>query len=158
MAAVPNHPEYLNMKQCLDDRLDQKLRGINKELEYRMKAHENRAVSQRAQIWGQYFQAVREKREKALEVLNKEWYEVQTARRSAHSLEDWGLLFPKDPSQRLRNAIAYNSEVATLASIAKYEGFPARPEIKGASPSELEDDLGIIEVRYFLPFPGECWS
>lgn len=134
------------MKQCLDDRLQQKLSEINKELDYRMQAHERRAVAQHAQIWGQYFQAVREKREKALEALNREWYDVQTARRSAHSLQDWGLLFPKDPAQRVRNAVAYNTEVSTLASIAKYEGFPARPDIKGASQAELEDDLGIIEV------------
>ncbi|KAF7558883.1 hypothetical protein G7046_g5270 [Stylonectria norvegica] len=145
MASVPSHPEYLNMKQCLDDRLDQKLREINSELEYRVKAHEKRSVAQRAQVWGQYFQAVREKREKALEALNKEWYDVQTARRSAHSLQDCGLLFPKDPAQRVRNAVAYNREVSTLASIAKYEGFPAGPEMRGASAMELEDDLSAIE-------------
>lgn len=146
MAAVPSHPEYLNMKQCLDDRLDQKLREINKELDYRTKAHERKSVAQRAQIWGQYFQGVREKREKTLEALNQEWYDVQTARRSAHSLQDCGLLFPKDPAQRIRNAVAYNTEVSTLASIAKYQGFPAGPEMKGASASELEDDLAAIDV------------
>ncbi|KAF4473066.1 DEP1 regulator of phospholipid metabolism [Fusarium albosuccineum] len=145
VASVPSHPEYLNMKQCLDDRLEQKLREINKELEYRVKAHERRTVAQRAQIWGQYYQAVREKRERTLEALNQEWYDIQTARRSAHSLQDCGLLFPKDPAQRIRNAIAYNTEVSTLASIAKYEGFPAGPEMLGASPSELEDDLAAIE-------------
>ncbi|KAJ4219968.1 hypothetical protein NW759_007592 [Fusarium solani] len=145
IASVPTHPEYLNMKQCLDDRLEQKLREINNELEYRVKAHERRAVAQRAQVWGQYYQAVREKREKTLEALNQEWYDIQTARRSAHSLQDCGLLFPKDPAQRVRNAIAYNTEVSTLASIAKYEGFPAGPEMAGASPSELDDDLAAIE-------------
>lgn len=135
------------MKQCLDDRLEQKLSEINKELEYRMKAHERRSVAQRAQVWGQYFQGVREKREKTLEVLNQEWYDIQTARRSAHSLQGCGLLFPKDSTQRVRNAIAYNTEVAALATIAKYEGFPAGPETKGASAAELEDDLAAIEVR-----------
>ncbi|KAI5466218.1 Sds3-like-domain-containing protein [Mariannaea sp. PMI_226] len=144
LAPNPTHPEYLNMKQCLDDRLEQKLREINKELEYRIRAHENRSVAQRAQIWGQYFQAVREKRERTLEALNQEWYDVQTARRSAHSLENVGLLFPKDPAQRVRNAIAYNTEVSTLSSIAKYEGFPAVPEMKGASQVELEDDMAAI--------------
>ncbi|KAH7162926.1 hypothetical protein B0J13DRAFT_615537 [Dactylonectria estremocensis] len=145
LAAVPSHPEYLNMKQCLDDRLEQKLQEINKELDYRTKAHERKSVAQRAQIWGQYFQGVREKREKTLESLNEEWYDVQTARRSAHSLQDCGLLFPKDPAQRIRNAVAYNTEVSTLAGIAKYEGFPAGPLMKGASASELEDDLAAIE-------------
>ncbi|KAM0564428.1 hypothetical protein ACHAPJ_000641 [Fusarium lateritium] len=145
LASVPTHPEYLNMKQCLDDRLEQKLREINNEHEYRVKAHESRSVAQRAQIWGQYYQGVREKRERTLEALNQEWYDIQTARRSAHSLQDCGLLYPKDPAQRVRNAIAYNTEVSALATIAKYEGFPAGPEMTGATPSELEDDLAAIE-------------
>ncbi|PTB46649.1 hypothetical protein M441DRAFT_128008 [Trichoderma asperellum CBS 433.97] len=145
-APEPTHPEYLNMKQCLDDRLEQKLHAINTEHEYRLKALERRAVAQRAQIWGQYFQAVREKREQALEGLNRQWYDVQSARRSAHSLPDYGLLFPKDPAQRIRNAIAYNTEVSTLAGLAKYEGFPAGPELQGASASELEADLAAMEV------------
>ncbi|KAF5552735.1 DEP1 regulator of phospholipid metabolism [Fusarium phyllophilum] len=145
LASEPTHPEYLNMKQCLDDRLEQKLREINNEHEYRLKAHEQRSVAQRAQIWGQYYQAVREKRERTLEALNQEWYDIQTARRSAHSLQDCGLLYPKDPAQRMRNAIAYNTEVSALATIAKYEGFPAGPEMSGATPSELEDDIVAIE-------------
>ncbi|KAF3075487.1 hypothetical protein CFAM422_002374 [Trichoderma lentiforme] len=144
-APEPTHPEYLNMKQCLDDRLEQKLQAINTEHEYRLKALERRAVAQKAQIWGQYFQAIREKREHALEALNRQWYDVQSARRSAHSLPDYGLLFPKDPSQRVRNAIAYNTEVSTLAGLAKYEGFPAGPELQGASASELEADLALME-------------
>ncbi|KAM0265741.1 hypothetical protein ACHAPA_007580 [Fusarium lateritium] len=145
LSNTPTHPEYLNMKQCLDDRLEQKLREINNEHGYRVKAHERRSVAQRAQIWGQYYQAVREKRENTLETLNQEWYDIQTARRSAHSLQDCGLLYPKDPGQRVRNAIAYNTEVSALATIAKYEGFPAGPEMTGATSSELEDDLAAIE-------------
>ncbi|KAK5990537.1 hypothetical protein PT974_08806 [Cladobotryum mycophilum] len=144
-AVEPTHPEYLNMKQCLDDRLNQKLQAINTEYEFRIRAHDRRAVAQRAQIWSQYFQAVRERREQALEALNKQWYDVQSARRSAHSLPDYGLLFPKDPSQRVRNAIAYNTEVSTLAGLTKYEGFPAGPDLNGASASELEADLALME-------------
>ncbi|TQV99727.1 transcriptional regulatory protein DEP1 [Cordyceps javanica] len=145
LADVPTHREYLNMKQCLDDRLNQKLQEINTEFDFQLKANERWAVAQRAQIWSQFFQAVREKREQALESLNRQWYDVQTARRNAHSLQDYGLLFPKDPTQRLRNAIAYNSEVSTLAGLAKYEGFPAGPEMKGASPLELKSDLSAME-------------
>lgn len=134
------------MKKCLDDRLEQKLQEINKENEFRTRAHQRRSVAVRAQVWGQFAQAVREKRESALEALNREWYDVQTARRNAHSIPDRGLIFPKDPAQRVRNAVAYNTEVSTLAGIAKYEGFPSGPDIKGASPSEVSSDLSIIEV------------
>lgn len=134
------------MKQCLDDRLGRKLQQFTTEYDFRIEAHERRAVAQRSQIWSQFFQAVREKREQALEQLNAQWYDVQSARRSAHSLPEYGLLFPKDGSERLRNAIAYNSEVSNLAGIAKYEGFPAGPQIKGASQLDLENDLNIMEV------------
>lgn len=135
------------MKQCIDDQMNRKIEEINKELEYRIKVQEKRAVAARAQIWSQYFQSVREKREKALEALNKSWYEVQTARRNAHSLPEYGLLFPRQQTARLRNAIAYNSEVSTLAGIAKYEGFPAAPDMNGASQAEAQEDLQAIEVR-----------
>ncbi|KAJ3492905.1 hypothetical protein NLG97_g5067 [Lecanicillium saksenae] len=145
LADVPTHREYLNMKQCLDDRLNQKLQEVNTEFDFQLKANERWAVAQRAQIWSQFFQAVREKREQTLESLNKQWYDVQTSRRNAHSLQDYGLLFPRDPTQRLRNAIAYNSEVSTLAGMAKYEGFPAGPEMRGASASELKSDLSAME-------------
>lgn len=147
MADVPTHREYLNMKQCLDDRLGQKTQEVNTEFEFQVKAREQWAVAERAQIWSQFFQAVREKREQMLESLNKQWYDVQTARRSAHSVTDYGILFPKDHTQRVRNAIAYNTEVSTLAGLAKYEGFPAGPEMKGASAAELKSDLQAMEVR-----------
>lgn len=146
LADEPTHPEYLSMKKCIDDRLNKRLQEADAEFQLQMRAHDRRAVAERAQTWSQFFQAVREKREQALERLNQQWYEVQSARRSAHSLPDYGLLFPKDPAQRLRNAIAYNTEVSTLAGLAKYEGFPAGPELKGASMSELEADLTAIEV------------
>ncbi|QUC17837.1 uncharacterized protein UV8b_02078 [Ustilaginoidea virens] len=145
LADVPTHPEYLNMKQCLDDRLERKVQEMNMEFAFRLEAHERRAVAVRAQIWGQFFQAVRERREAALESLNRQWYEVQTARRSAHSLPDYGLLFPKDQVRRVRNAIAYNTEVSALSGLAKYEGFPAGPDLKGASPSEVEADFQAID-------------
>lgn len=146
MADEPTHPEYLNMKQCLDDRLTQKLQKIDKEHELRIQANERRAVAIRSQIWSQFYQSVREKREAVLESLNKEWYDVQMTRRSAHSVQDCGILFPKDPAQRVRNSVAYNTEVSTLAGLAKYEGFPAGPDMRGVTESELADDLGLIEV------------
>jgi hypothetical protein len=147
-SAEPTHPEFLNMKRCLDERLEQKLKAIRTEHEFRIQAHERRAVAQRAQAWSQYFQAIREKREQTLEALNREWYDVQSSRRRAHSLPDYVLLFPKDAMQRVRNAVAYNSEVSTLSGLAKYEGFPAGPEMKGASATELEDDFAAMEVCY----------
>ncbi|KXH48667.1 hypothetical protein CSIM01_13024 [Colletotrichum simmondsii] len=145
-AEPPTHPEYLNMKQCLDERLEKRLRNIEKEYELSVEALERLAVARRAQIWNQFYQGSREKRSKMLEDLNKEWYETQNARRSAHSIPDYGLLFPTNPAQRTRNAVAYNSEVSFLAGLAKHEGFPAVPAMRGASGSEIEDDLEQMKV------------
>lgn len=146
LADEPTHREFLNMKKCLDDRLAKSLREIAKENELKQRAHEKRFVAERAQIWSQFAQGVREKRESTLESLNKEWYDVVAARRNAHSLPDYGVIFPKDQSQRVRNAVAYNTEVSTLAGMAKYKGFPAVPDIKGASSAEISDDFSAIEV------------
>jgi hypothetical protein len=112
-----------------------------------MQAHERLAVARRAQIWAQFYQAIREKREAVLSELDKDWYETQAARRSAHSVQDYALLLPSNPAQRTRNAVAYNTEVSILSGIAKHVGFPSVPTMKGASPSEIEDDLEDIRVR-----------
>ncbi|KAF9876521.1 transcriptional regulatory protein dep1 [Colletotrichum karsti] len=144
-AEPPSHPEYLNMKQCLDERLDKKLQHINREYELSVEGLERLAVARRAQIWDQFYQGVREQRSKMLEDLNKEWYETQNARRSAHSVPDYGLLFPTNPAQRTRNAVAYNSEVSFLAGLAKHEGFPAVPSMRGANMSEIDDDLEAMK-------------
>lgn len=147
LADEPTHHEFLNMKKCIDDKLAKSLREIAKENELKSKAHEKRFVAERSQIWSQFAQSVRDKREKTLESLNKEWYDVVAARRKAHSTPEYGVIFPKDQSQRVRNAVAYNTEVSTLAGMAKYEGFPAMPDIKGASNGEVQDDFAAIDVR-----------
>jgi hypothetical protein len=145
-AEVPFHPEYLNMKQCIDERLGERIRQINKEHEYTLQAHERLGVARKAVIWGHFYQAMREKREEFLDQLNKDWYETQNARRSAHSVQDYALLFPSSEVLRTRNAVAYNTEVSILSGIAKHVGFPAAPPMRGASAAEIEEDLEAIKV------------
>ncbi|KAM0287788.1 hypothetical protein ACHAQH_000320 [Verticillium albo-atrum] len=142
----PTHPEYLLMRQCLDERLENRMREVNKEHELTVEALDRLSVARRAQVWGQFYQGVREKREQYLESLNQEWYETQNARRSAHSVPDYSIQFPTNPVQRTRNAVAYNTEVAYLAGLAKHEGFPAVPAMRGASSAEIDDDLEAIKV------------
>ncbi|KAM0611754.1 hypothetical protein ACHAQF_001781 [Verticillium nonalfalfae] len=141
----PTHPEYLLMRQCLDERLDNRMREVNREHELTIQALDRLSVARRAQIWGQFYQGIREKREQYLESLNQEWYETQNARRSAHSVPDYSIQFPTIPAQRTRNAVAYNTEVAYLAGLAKHEGFPAVPAMRGASAAEIDDDLEAIK-------------
>lgn len=135
------------MKQCVDDRFHARVAQADRQYELQQESHKRIGRAHRAQIWSQFFQSVREVREKYLSSLNQTWYETQTARRNAHSLPDRVILFPKDPTQRTRNAMAYNAEVSALASVAKYEGFPAAPDMKGATASEIEDDFDSIKVK-----------
>jgi len=155
-ADIPYHPEYLNMKQCIDDRLAERLRQINKEHEYTLQAHERVGVARKAEIWSQFYQTMREKREEFLDQLNRDWYETQNARRSAHSVQDYALLFPASDAHRTRNAVAYNTEVSILSGIAKHVGFPAAPAMRGASAAEIEEDLEAIKVRTNLTRRVHC--
>ncbi|KAL1890473.1 hypothetical protein Cpir12675_005398 [Ceratocystis pirilliformis] len=151
LADEPYHPEYLAMKQCIDERYETKIRHIDKEYEYVLKAHEQVAIATRAQIWSQFYQGMREKREEFLELLNKDWYDTQNIRRKAHSVPDVALLYPSTPAQQTRNAIAYNTEVSILSGIAKHVGFPAVPMMLGASELEVEDDLNAIKHVMYQP-------
>ncbi|OTB12740.1 hypothetical protein K445DRAFT_357112 [Daldinia sp. EC12] len=139
------HPEYLAMVQCIDARRDERIRVANRELELKIESLERWAVSRRSQIHSQFFQSVRESREKILAELGQQWYDIQHERRKqANNVPEFGLRFPSDPAQRTRNALAYNREVSILSGIAKYEGMPAAPDMRGASMQELEDDFEAI--------------
>lgn len=145
-ADEPYHAEYLNMKQCLDEMHEEKVRKINKEYDYTLTAHDEVAVSRRAMVWGQFYQGVREARLGMLSQLNQEWYDTQNARRHAHSSPEYALPFPSSPAQRVRNAVAYNTEVSILSGMAIHEGFPAAPTMQGIATGEVEDDLEAIKV------------
>ncbi|KAK5628469.1 hypothetical protein RRF57_004184 [Xylaria bambusicola] len=156
----PTHPDYLAMMRCVDARRDERLRIADRELELKIEASERWAVARRAQIHSQFFQAVRESRERILAELGQHWYDIQHERRkNANNIPEYGIRFPKSPSQRLRDAVSYNREVSILAGIAKYEGMPAAPDMQGANLQELEDDFDAINrnrhhpPRHALPRP-----
>ncbi|KAI1206452.1 Sds3-like-domain-containing protein [Annulohypoxylon truncatum] len=138
----PTHPEYLAMMECIDARRDERIRIANRELELQKEALDRWAVARRSQIHSQYFQSIRESRETILAELGQQWYDIQHERRKqANNVPEFGLRFPSDPTQRIKNALAYNKEVSILSGVAKHEGMPAAPDMKGASMQELEDDF-----------------
>ncbi|KAL2263442.1 hypothetical protein VTK26DRAFT_6740 [Humicola hyalothermophila] len=142
----PTHPEYLAMLQCLEERRAEKIRISNLEMQFKLSVLRRRAVAERAQIMSQFYQAVRESREKVLEELGQEWYEIQQERRRfANTIPDYGIRFPATRGQAVRNAVAYNKEVSVLSGFAKHVGFPAAPPINGASDEQLEADLEAIQ-------------
>ncbi len=143
----PNHPEYLAMLHCVEDRRKEKIRLSGLELQFKMSVLKNRAIAERAQIMSQFYQAIRESREKVLEELGQEWYEIQQERRRyANTIPDYGIRFPTTKAQTVKQAVAYNKEVSILSGFAKHVGFPAAPAIHGASEEQLENDLEAIAV------------
>jgi hypothetical protein len=143
----PTHPEYLAMMRCVDARRDERIRVADTREEYQLQALKVYAVARRSQILSQYKQEVRDTREKKLEQLGKQWYEIQHDRRSyAGSVPDYTLKFPTNKQQQIRNQVAYSNEVSVLSGIAKYVGFPAAPPMASATATELDEDLEKMGV------------
>lgn len=143
----PTHPEYLAMMECIDSRRDERIAKSEIEYRFEVDALERWAVARRAQIFSQFYQSVRESREKTMDELGKQWYEIQHERRkNANPIADYGFRFPKDKAQQKRHAIAHNKETSILAGVAQHHGFPAAPEMKPASQAELEDDFEAMHV------------
>jgi hypothetical protein len=150
MGDNPTHPEYLAMKQCIDERRDERIRKSTLELALRMDSLKRKAVSERSQIMSQFHQSIRASREQVLEQLGQEWYEIQHERRRfANNIPDYGIRFPTTKAQTIRQAVAYNKEVSILSGVAKYQGFPAAPDIRGATEDQVENDFDAITVSCF---------
>ncbi|KAL8944986.1 MAG: hypothetical protein Q9211_000419 [Gyalolechia sp. 1 TL-2023] len=143
------HPELLSMKAVLEQRRDEKIQYEKKLIKYKLGSLENKSKAEKAQVHGQYMQSVREIRDQNLERANKEWYQLHKERRSRDDdLPEYTYQFPTRRSQQIINQTAYNKEVSLLSGIAKYHGFPAAPELRGAKPSEIDSDferMGIVQ-------------
>lgn len=143
----PTHPEYLAMMQCIDSRRDERLRVSELEYKFNMDALKRWAVARRSQILSQFYQSVRESREKTLEELGKQWYEIQHERRkNANPIPDFGFRFPKTKAQQKRQVVAHSKETSILAGIAQHHGFPAAPDIRSASQAEVDEDFEAMHV------------
>lgn len=141
------HPELLSMKEVLEQRRDEKIQYENTLLKYKLGSLQNKSVAEKAQVHGQYMQTVREIRDRNLEQVNKEWYQIHKERRSREDdVPEYLYLYPARRSLQITNQTAYNKEVSLLSGIAKYRGFPAAPEIRGAKPAEIEADLERLGV------------
>ncbi|KAL8639595.1 MAG: hypothetical protein Q9228_003390 [Teloschistes exilis] len=151
MLAEPEvtHPELLGMKDVLEQRRDEKIQYESTLLRYKLGSLQNKSKAEKAQLHGQYMQSVREIRDHNLEQANKEWYQIHKERRSREDdVPEYMYQFTDRRSQQITHQTAYNKEVSLLAGIAKYQGFPAAPEIYGARQSEIDADfekMGIIQ-------------
>ncbi len=139
--------------KCIDAKRDERIRIADNLQQYEFRCLRNYVVARRSQILTQFQQEVRAIREKKLELLGKQWYEIQHDRRSyAGSVPDYTLKFPTRKSQQIANQVAYSTEVSILSGIAKYVGFPAAPPMAPATAAELDDDLERMGVSTLYGF------
>ena len=151
MLKQPNctHPEYLAMIQTVDERRTGKIAYEKQLLQYKHETLERTTLAERHQIQSQYFQSVREVRETILSECSQRIFELQRGRRQQGVEEiEYSLRLPEKRSDQIRHQAAYNLEVSILAGVAKYVGFPAAPDIKPARPSEIDDDMRAMKVRF----------
>ena len=153
----PSHPEYLAQKEIVDRHRDEKIDYEETLFKYKLIALQKKSIAEKAQIHSQYMQSVREIRDRNLEQLNREWYQVQRERRSCENSEpEYAYKFSTRRSQQIRQQTAYNNEVSILSGVAKYVGFPAAPDIMKARPKEIEDDLAGIAAAMNVGHEQSC--
>lgn len=142
------HPEFLAQLRCVDERRKERVHYENTLLRYKQKALGVRLRAERSQLHSQYFQEVREIRDKALERCGKFLYDIQKGRRRWGASEsDYTYMYQPKRSRQLQQQASYNLEVSILSGVAKYVGFPAAPEMKGANPSEVDEDFRSMRVN-----------
>lgn len=144
----PTHPDYIMLKKVIDKHLEDKIQYEQTLLRYKLTALEKKSIAEKAQIHSQYMQSVRDIRERSLEQLQKESYQLQRERRHVEGdVPDYSYLFTTNRAEQIANQTAYNTEVSILSGIAKYVGFPAAPEINGARKNEIEEDLQAMKCH-----------
>ena len=140
------------MCKALDTRGDEKIRLEGIALQYKMQTMQRAFVAERAQIFSQYYQTVRDVREKHLDNLNDTVNQMHRERRQRLSVEsEYTPMYDSKRSHQLARQTAYNKEVSLLSGIAKHKGFPAAPDLNGATDAEMESDLKKMKVSKAKP-------
>ncbi|RPB02362.1 hypothetical protein L873DRAFT_1826761 [Choiromyces venosus 120613-1] len=146
------HPEFVAQKACIDQKLEEKVRLADAHYKYGMESLSITTRVSRAQVHSQYFQTVRQLREDALEKGSERLYQIQRERRAGDALvSEFSYRIPDRQSTRIKQRQQYNWEVALLSGIAKHIGFPAAPDVVGASEEEIVDDLEFMGIATRVP-------
>lgn len=144
----PTHPDFIMLKKAVDTHLEEKVHYEKTLLKYKLIALQKNSIAEKAQIHSQYMQSVRDIRERTLEQLQKESYQLQRERRNVEGdVPDYAYLFTANRAEQIANQTAYNTEVSILSGIAKHVGFPAAPDIAGARSNEIEEDIQAMRFQ-----------
>lgn len=149
---TPSHPELLAALEVIDRHRDQKIRYENTLIKYKLEALQRKSIAEKAQAHSQYMLEVQAIRERHLEKLNREFYQIQRERRSAEtSAPDYIYRYNPKRSDQIKRQTAYNKEVSILSGVAKYVGFPAAPDLKPLKQHEIDEDLKAMGVSKSPP-------
>ncbi|KAL7270744.1 hypothetical protein RUND412_006533 [Rhizina undulata] len=146
------HPECIAQKACIDQRLEEKIKLANAQYKHAMESLDIATRVTRAQQHSQYFQRARALREEKLSACSELWYNIQRERRAGDTLvPEYSYRMPDRGSTRIKHRQQYNWEVALLTGISKYVGFPAAPDVVGASEEEKVNDLEAMGIAPRAP-------
>ncbi|CCX04428.1 Sds3-like-domain-containing protein [Pyronema domesticum] len=141
------HPEYIAQRKAIDDRMEEKVRLANAQYHHAMQSLDTSTHVNRAQLHSQYFQQTRMHRENTLYHLSEMWYHIQRERRASDAIvPEYTYRIPERGSTRIKARQKYNWEVAVLGGIQKYIGFPAAPDVDGATEEEKMEDLEALGI------------
>lgn len=151
---TPTHPEYLAIVEAIDQLRNERIEHAKTVYGYKLQSLQRKAVTTRAVMQSQYMQRIRELREDTLERASAEWYQIQRERRNFDADKEAPLRhFGGNRAQWVAAQTAYNTEVSILSGMAKYVGFPAAPEIEGATTAEVDEDLRKMGVSSLFIAP-----
>jgi hypothetical protein len=141
------HPEYLAQLKCVDDYRDEKIRHQDVLFKFKHGALQVRTVAERQQLHSQYFQEVRDMREKTLEECYKNLYAIQKDRRRWGADEaNYAHLYQPKRAEQISQQSSYNLEVSILSGVAKHVGFPAAPILPTLQTDDVDSDFKFMKV------------
>ncbi|TID16899.1 hypothetical protein E6O75_ATG09665 [Venturia nashicola] len=148
------HTEYLAQLQCINARRDEKIRYENVKYKYDKQAISNKTVAERTQLHSQYFQEVRETRNRWIEKCYSDLHALQQDRRQwgAHQT-NYNYLYNPKRAQLLQQQLAYNTEVSILSGVAKHVGFPAAPDLSSMEADDIDADFRAMMIPERPPQP-----
>lgn len=147
--AEPTNLLYLRQIQAVHARCEEKIQHEDCMLRYKSEALQRVTLAERAIAHSQYAQEVREARDRHLIELNKTFCRIQRERRQWKAVEPhYTRSFNPNRAEQIANQRSYNKEVSLLSGIARHAGFPAAPELEGATSGDVESDLRKMNVSH----------
>ncbi|BFZ62151.1 hypothetical protein YB2330_003233 [Saitoella coloradoensis] len=141
------HPELvLQMELIADNRAKRlKLADATKRFCIQNIRNEHDAMEYHARM--QFIQEKAKLRQSMITEISAKWFQVHRERRVLDMpVPEFGYQVPDRRSTQLKQRRAYDLEVMILTGLKKYIGFPAAPDVSGATNEEAMSDVDAIRA------------